>query len=210
MIRVLVADDHAVVRRGVIQILSVDLPLEGIDEASTGAETMQAVHRNDYDLVLLDIGLPDIGGIELLKQIRSIKPGLPVLILSIYPEKQYAIRSLRAGASGYLSKESAPSELLIAIRTVLKGKKYLSRSLTQTLLGARGVSVAKEPHESLSDRELQVLYLIANGMKLSEIANDLSISVKTVSTYRSRILDKLGFHTTGDIIRYAFEHRLVE
>jgi len=165
MIRVLVADDHAVVRRGVIQILSVDLPLEGIDEASTGAETMQAVHRNDYDLVLLDIGLPDIGGIEVLKQIRSIKPGLPVLILSIYPEKQYAIRSLRAGASGYLSKESAPSELLIAIRTVLKGKKYLSRSLTQTLLGARGVSVAKEPHESLSDRELQVLYLIANGMK---------------------------------------------
>ncbi len=211
MIRILVADDHAVVRRGVIQILSTDQTLEAIDQASTGVETMQAVHRIEYDLVLLDIGLPDIGGIEVLKQIHSLKPNLPVLILSVYPEKQYALRSLRAGASGYLTKESAPDELLAAIRTVLGGKKYLSRTLIQQMDDQNlQPDAGREPHELLSDRELQVFEMIAKGRKLSEIGEELSISVKTVSTYRARVMEKLGLKTTGDVIRYAFERGLIE
>jgi len=210
MIRILVADDHAVVRRGVIQILSTDPDLEVVGEASTGAETMQSVHRNNYDLVLLDIGLPDIGGIEVLKQIHSIQPDLPVLILSIYPEQQYALRSLRAGASGYLTKESAPGELLTAVRTVLQGKKYLNPALIHKNRDEPHTDEEKEPHEALSDRELQVMNMIARGKRLGEIAHELSISVKTVSTYRSRVLEKLGIQTNGEMIRYALEHHLVE
>ena len=210
MIRVLVADDHAVVRRGVVQILAESPHIVVAGEAATGVEVLQAVRENDYDIILLDIAMPGGSGLEVLKQLRSLDPNVRVLILSMYPEKQYAVRALKAGAAGYLTKDSAPDELIEAIDRISQGGKYITRSLAQELAGELGGKAGQDPHEALSDREYQVMRLLAAGKNVTEIAAQLSLSVKTVSTYRARILEKLDLKTTAEIMRYALERGLDE
>jgi two-component system invasion response regulator UvrY len=210
MIRVFVADDHAVVRRGVLQILE-DVPdIAVAGEAGSGRETLCGVQATDPDVLLLDITMPEGGGLEVLAQLRNLRPELRVLFLSMYPEKQYAIRALRAGAAGYLTKESAPEELVAAIRKAAQGGTYVSQTLAEKLAGELKGEAPKEPYEVLSDREYQVVRLLAAGKTIGEIAADLSLSVKTVSTYRARILEKLGLRSTAEVIRYAFEQGLHE
>lgn len=210
MIRVLVADDHAVVRRGLLQILEEVPAMVVAGEAATGHQVLQAVQREDYDVLVLDIAMPDGGGLQVLRQLKSLKPDLPVLILSIYSEKQYALRALKAGAAGYLTKESAPDELIVAILRVAQGGRYVTQSLAEELAATLAGELEKEPHETLSDREYQVMCLLAAGNTVTEIATELSLSVKTVSTYRARIMDKLSLKGTAEIIRYALERGLVE
>lgn len=210
MIRVVVADDHAVVRRGLIQILAETTDIDVVAEAATGAEVLRRVQENDCDVVVLDVAMPNGGGIEILDRLRRLRPQVAVLILSVYPEDQYALRALKAGASGYLTKASAPEELTRAIRQVARGRRYITTSLAEVLAAELGREAEKEPHESLSEREYQVMCLLARGKSVSDIAGELSLSVKTVSTYRRRLLEKLELQTTADIIRYAFQHRLVE
>ena len=210
MIRVLVADDHAVVRRGVVQILAESPHIVVAGEAATGGQVLQAVRENVYDIILLDIAMPGGSGLEVLKQLRSLDPNVQVLILSMYPEKQYAVRALKAGAAGYLTKDSAPDELIEAIDRISQGGKYITRSLAQELAGELGGKAGQDPHEALSDREYQVMRLLAAGRNVTEIAVQLSLSVKTVSTYRTRILEKLDLKTTAEIMRYALERGLDE
>ena len=210
MIRVLVADDHAVVRRGLLQILEEVPAMIVAGEVETGRQVLQAVQREDYDVLVLDIAMPDGGGLEVLRQLKSLKPDLPVLILSMYSEEQYALRTLKAGAAGYLTKESAPDELIAAILKVARGGRYVTRSLAEELAVALAGEFEQEPHETLSDREYQVMCLLAAGYTVTEIARELSLSVKTVSTYRARMADKLGLKRTAEIIRYALERGLVK
>jgi len=210
MIRVLVADDHAVVRRGLLQILEEVPAMIVAGEAATGRQVLQAVQREDYDVLVLDIAMPDGGGLEVLRQLKSLKPDLPVLILSMYSEKQYALRTLKTGAAGYLTKESAPDELIAAILRVARGGRYVTQSLAAELAVALAGELEQEPHETLSDREYQVMCLLAAGYTVTEIATELSLSVKTVSTYRIRMMDKLGLKRTAEIIRYALERGLVK
>lgn len=210
MIRVLVVDDHAVVRRGVIQILDEAPDVVAAGEAGTRQEALKAVQQARYDVAVLDITLPDGSGLEVLKQLQSLAPDLHVLILSVHPEEQYAVRALRAGAAGYLTKESAPDELLTAIRKVAQGGKYISLSLAEKLAAEVGGETEAEPHQALSDREYQVMTLLGTGKTVSDIAQELSLSVKTVSTYRTRILEKLKLQNTAEIIRYALERGLVD
>ncbi len=210
MIRVLVADDHAVVRRGVMQILSEAPDMVVAAEATNGSEVLRAVQQDGYDVILLDMALPDRNGLDVLRDIRSLRPDLHVLILSMYPEDQYAVRALKAGADGYLTKESAPDELLAAIQKVYRGGKYVTQSLAERLAEELEPTAKKAPHEALSDRELQVMRLLAAGKTVKEIAAGLSLSAKTVSTYRARILEKLGLKNTAEIIRYALFHGLVD
>jgi two-component system invasion response regulator UvrY len=210
MIRVLVADDHAVVRRGVVQILTEAPDMVVAGEASTGREVLQAVRKHDYDVLVLDIAMPEGGGLEVLQQLQTLKPNLRILILSMYPERQYAVRALKTGAAGYLTKESVPDELIAAIRKVARCGKYVSQSLAEQLASELRGEVEKEPHETLSGREFQVMILLAAGKSVTDVAEELSLSVKTVSTYRARILEKLNLKSTAEIIRYALEHELVE
>jgi DNA-binding NarL/FixJ family response regulator len=209
MIRVLVADDHAVVRRGLMQILEEAPGMVAAGEASTGREVIQAVRQVPYDVLVLDISMPQGGGLEVLNQLRSLERDVPVLILSIHPEKQYATRALSAGAAGYLTKDSAPDELVTAIREIAQGKKYITASLAARL-AERLDEGSMAAHETLSDREMEVMQRLAAGETVTEIAQALSLSVKTVSTYRTRILRKLALESTADIIRYAIERGLVE
>jgi len=210
MIRVLVADDHAVVRRGVVQILDEAPDLVAAGEASSGRQVLQQVQENDYDVLVLDIGMPDGSGLEVLHQLRTLRPELRVLILSMYPERQYALRALKAGAAGYLTKESAPDELVAAVRRIAQGGKYITQSLAEELTAALVGETEKSPEEILSDREFQVVCMLAEGKTIAGIAEELSLSVKTISTYRARVLEKLNLSNTAEIIRYAFEHKLVE
>jgi DNA-binding NarL/FixJ family response regulator len=210
MIKILIADDHAIVREGLKQILLESPDLVVVAEASTGQEVLDKVVKNDLDLVVLDISMPGRGGVDILKEIKSLKPKLPVLILSMYPEEQYAVRVLKSGASGYLTKESAPIELVKAIRQISQGKKYISPSLAEKLAVDLEVSPDKLPHETLSDREYQVMCMIASGKTLKEIADGLSLSIKTISTYRSRILEKMNMRTNAELTHYAVKNRLVD
>jgi len=210
MIKILVADDHAVVREGVKQILSETADMVVAAEASSAQEVLNKVWENNYDLVLLDISMPGRGGLDVLKQLKDEKPGLPVLILSIYPEEQYAVRALRAGASGYLTKESAPDELIAAIRKISQGGKYVSASLAEKLAFDMEIGAEKPPHEMLSDREYQVICMIAKGKTVKEIAGELSLSVKTISTYRSRILEKMRMKNNAELTYYAIKNKLVD
>jgi len=207
MIKVLVADDHAVVRRGVRQILDEAPDIVAVGQASSGREVLQEVQKHDYDVLVLDIAMPEGGGLEVLKQLQSLEPKLSVLILSMYPEGQYAMRALKAGAAGYLTKESVPDELVAAVRKAAQGEKYITPSLAEKLVAGLG---KKLPNEALSDREYQVVCMLASGKTITEIAVELSLSVKTVSTYRVRILTKLNLRNTAEIIRYAFEHGLID
>ena len=210
MIKILIADDHAIVREGIKQILA-DIPDKvTTDEAINGQEVIQKVWNNDYDLVLLDISMPGRNGLDILKQLKSEKPDLKILILSMHPEEQYAIRALKAGASGYLTKESTPLELTEAIKKVSIGKKYVSSSLAETLASHLETTTEKPLHETLSNREFEVMCMIASGKTVKEVAYDLSLSVKTISTYRTRILEKMNMKNNAQITHYTIQRRLVD
>jgi DNA-binding NarL/FixJ family response regulator len=210
MIKILIADDHAIVREGLKQILSESADLIVVAEASSGQEVLEKISKSDLDLVVLDIAMPGRGGLDILKEIKTQRPRLPVLMLSMYPEEQYAIRVLKSGASGYLTKESAPSELVMAIRQISQGKKYISPSLAEKLAIDLEINPDKMPHEILSDREYQVMCMIASGKTLKEIADGLSLSIKTISTYRSRILEKMNMKTNAELTHYAIKNNLVD
>jgi two-component system, NarL family, invasion response regulator UvrY len=208
-IKILIADDHPIVRAGFKQVIS-DMPdMLVADEAGNGQEVLNLIGKKDYDLVLLDISMPGRSGLEILKDLKSEKPKLPVLILSIYPEEQYAIRALRAGASGYMTKASAPNELILAIRKISEGGKYISASLAEKLAYYLDGDAAKPPQETLSDREYQVMLMIASGKTVTEIANELCLSVKTISTYRTHIREKMKMKNNAEITLYAVQNKLV-
>jgi len=210
MIKVLIVDDHTIVREGLRQILEEILDIVVAGEASSAQEVIDKVRSNSFNIVLLDISLPGRGGLDVLKQLKSIKPDLPVLILSMHPEEQYAIRSLKAKASGYLTKESASDELIKAIRKVAQGRKYITSSLAEKLAFELEDSTGCSSHEKLSDREFQVMCMIASGRRVKEIANTLSLSVKTISTYRARILKKMNMKNNSQLIHYAIKTGLVD
>ena len=209
MIKIMVADDHPIVRQGLKQIIADSPDMVVAGEASNGQEVLDQVWKKDYDVVLLDLSMPVISGLDTLKQLKSQKPELVILVLSIHPEEQYAVRVLAAGASGYITKDSAAEELIAAIRAVSSGKKYVSSSLAQKLASELGGAAEEPLYEILSDREYSVLRLIAAGRTKMGIAQELSLSPKTVSTYRSRILNKLGLKTDAELVRYAIENRLL-
>lgn len=210
--RILLTDDHALVRRGVAHILRDEIADLTVTEAGTAQETLDAVRAALWDLVILDVNLPDKNGLETLKDIKRMSPHLPVLILSLYPEAQYARRALKAGASGYITKDTAPEEVTSAVRRILQGGRYVSASLAEQLAADLGAPAGdrRELHERLSDRELEVLRLIGRGHTPTEIAEQLAISIKTVSTYRVRILEKLERRTTAELIRFAVDHHLID
>lgn len=208
MIRVLIADDHAIVRKGFLQIVNETPDMRVVGEASNGQEILEKVRELDCDVLVLDISMPRFSGLESLREIRYLRPDLPVLILSMHSEDQYAIRSLKAGAAGYLNKETAIDELVVAIRKVVSGGKYLSVTAAEKIALEIGNNSEKAPHERLSNREYSVLLMIGSGKSISEIADELSLSVKTVSTYRTRILEKMGLNTNADLIRYVIENNL--
>ncbi len=208
-IRILIADDHPIVRAGFKQVLSETPDMQVTDEAGNGQEAMACVRKKKLDVVLLDISMPGRSGLEVLKELKDEKPKLPVLILSMYPEEQYAIRALRAGASGYLTKASAPNELISAIRKVAEGGKYVSATLGERLTEFLGTDMTRPPHELLSDREYQVMLMIASGKTVSSIAEDLCLSVKTISTYRTHILEKMRMKNNAEITFYAVRNGLV-
>ena len=210
MIKVLIADDHAVVRQGLKQILSEQPDMKVLGEAGSVPELLDHIRKQQWDIVVLDISMPGRGGLEGLKELKQEQPKLPVLILSIHPEDQFAVRALKTGASGYLTKDSAPEELVQAIRKVLTGRKYISPGLAEKLATDLQTDTARPLHEALSDREFQILRLIASGISVTEIANKLSLSVKTVSTYRTRILEKMKMKTSAELMRYAIKHQLVD
>jgi two-component system invasion response regulator UvrY len=210
MIRVLVADDHAVVREGLKKILARTDDLVVTGEAGRGEEVLALAGKNDYEVLLLDITMPGRSGLDLVKQLKVLKPDLQILMLSVHSEEQYAIRALKAGAAGYLVKESAPEELIAAIRTVAGGRKYVSSSLAEILASRLETGTDRPLHESLSDREYDVLCKIAAGMTVKEIAADLCLSVKTISTYRTRLLEKMHFHTNKELTRYATQYGLID
>jgi two-component system, NarL family, invasion response regulator UvrY len=209
MVRILIADDHAVVRQGLKQILEEqpDMRIEG--EAANGGEVLDLVGKGSWDVVLMDISMPGRNGLEILKDIHRANPRLPVLILSMHPESQYAVRALRNGAAGYLTKESAPQELVSAVRHAVSGRKYVSTSLAEQLASELEKPSDKQLHESLSDRELQILCMIASGKTPTTIAEELSLSVKTVSTYRTRILHKMKMINSAELTHYAIDNKLV-
>jgi DNA-binding NarL/FixJ family response regulator len=209
MIKVLMADDHAIVRKGLRQILNEGSAACQIEEAVNGQEVLNKVYDGVFDILVLDISLPDRNGLELVREIKSVRPKLPILMLSIHPEDQYAIRALKAGVSGYLNKESAPEQLVQAIERIVAGGRYISPSLAEALAASVGGNTDSLPHESLSDREFTVLLRIGAGRSVSEIADELGLSVKTVSTYRSRILEKMNMSSNADLIRYVIDHKLV-
>lgn len=208
MIKVLIVDDHAIVRKGLKEILTAEADIK-VCEAGDAEQASELIRKEDWDLIVLDLDLPGKSGLKLLEEIKREPRPLPVLVLSIYPEEQFALRTLRAGAAGYLSKNTAPEQLVSAIRKILGGGKHISETVAEMLL-LRATSAAEiSLHEKLSDREFQILCLFGRGKTISSIARDLSISVPTVSTYRARILEKMGMKTTAELIRYAVQHRLV-
>jgi two-component system, NarL family, invasion response regulator UvrY len=209
MIRIIIADDHAVVRKGLKQIFDETLDLMVTDEANSGDELLEKIQKNEYDIVILDISMPGKDGLDTLKELKAIKPNLPVLIFTIFPEEQYAVRVLKAGASGYVNKEEETDTLIEAIRKVSKGRKYISSDLAELL--ATNLDSGEAPvHEMLSDREYQVMCMIASGKTATDIAKELSLSINTISTYRIRILEKMNMKNNAEITHYALKNRLVE
>jgi DNA-binding NarL/FixJ family response regulator len=210
MIRVLIVDDHTILRRGLSQIISETDDLEVSGEADSGAQAVQLARAQDFDVVLLDISMPDRNGLDTLKQLKKEKPKLAVLMLSMHPEEHYAMRALKAGASGYLTKQSAPALLVTAIRQVAGGRKYVSADLAEELARTVGDDAGRPRHETLSDREYETLRLMASGKTLTEVAAEMTLSVKTVSVYRARLLEKMQLKNTAELTYYALKHKLVE
>jgi two-component system, NarL family, invasion response regulator UvrY len=209
MIKVLIADDHTVVRQGLKQILSEDAQLSVVGEAIDGNEVLAALETLNVDALVLDITMPGRNGLDVLKEVKRKWPALPVLVLSMHPEDQFAIRILRAGAAGYITKESAPEELVGALRKVCSGGKYVSPQLAEKLAVFIGDETTRPQHEKLSDREFEVLRMLALGKTVTEVAEELLLSVKTVSTYRSRVLEKMKMTSNADLTRYALQNELI-
>jgi len=209
MIKVLIADDHTIVRKGLEQILEETSDLTVAGQAKNGHQVIEKISKDHFDVVVLDISMPGRNGLDILKQIKSIQPKLPILILSMYPEDQYAKRVLKAGAQGYISKESATEQLVTAIRRVAGGRKYITANLAEKLASDLEKDHTGLPHEKLSDREFQVMCMIAAGKTVSAIADELALSVKTISTNRTRILEKMNLKNNAEIICYAVKNNLV-
>lgn len=205
----LIADDHAIVRKGLVQLINEEFPSAEIIEVSDSIQVLETIRKDNFDLIMLDISMPGKNGIEILKQIKAEKIKSPVLMLSMHSEDQYALRTLKAGASGFLNKDTATEELIIAINKILSGKKYISANMAEKMAEEMGDNSKKTGHENLSDRELQVLSLIASGKTVSEIADEINLSVNTISTYRARILEKLGLNNNAEITRYCFDNDLI-
>jgi DNA-binding NarL/FixJ family response regulator len=206
--KVLIADDHPVVRRGLIQLLADEYPALAVGEAQHAGEVFELTREQDWDIIILDISMPGRSGLEVLKELRQQRPKVPVLILTSYPEEQYAIRVLKAGAAGYMTKDSAPEHLIEAIRKATGGGRYVGPRLAELLAASLGADRERPPHETLSDREYRVLCLLGSGKTVGEIAAELSLSVKTVSTYRVRLLEKMCMKTNAELIHYAVKNGL--
>ncbi len=206
---ILIGDDHSVVRKGLKTILTDAFPDAYVDEACDGNELLDKALKQDWSIIISDISMPGRSGIEVLKEIKEIKPKQPVLILSVHAPEQYAVRTLKAGASGYLTKESAPEELVKAIQHILIGRKYITPEIAEILVDVQSNNLSdKSPHEYLSDREFEVLKLIASGKTVSQIAEMLSLSIHTISTYRARILEKMHMNTNAELTKYATSNQL--
>jgi two-component system, NarL family, invasion response regulator UvrY len=209
--KIIIADDHALIRKGLKEILQPVKGLVLLDEAENGSELLLKISQNDYDIVVLDISMPGKSGLDVLKDIKRLQPDLPVLILSVYPEEQYAIRVLKAGASGYMTKDSAPDDLVNAIKKIVSGGKYISPSLAEILASeVKSGGTIKQLHENLSDREFQVMKMIAAGKTIKEISEELFLSPKTVSTYRTRIYEKMKFSSKAELTGYAIKNQLID
>ena len=209
-LKILLADDHSVIREGIIKSLAPNLPHATYSEASSAAEVLQLIHQDRFDLVVLDISLPGRNGLEVLKEVKLNYPEMPVIIFSMYPEDQFAVRSIRDGASAYLTKDMPVKKLASAIKQILRGEKYITSSIMDLITNDLRNTGSKSTHEILSDREYEVFLLIASGKNVSAIADELSLSVKTISVYRSGILKKMNLKNNSEITHYAFKHRLVE
>jgi len=208
--RILIADDHAVIRKGLKQILLEEFPSAMIEEATDAEEVIKKSLSTEWDVIICDLSMPGRSGLDVVQHVKQNFPGLPVLILSIHPEEQYAIRALKAGAAGYLSKDTAPEELVKAVRRVLQGRKYISASIAEKLADDLDQdSGGKAPHELLSHREFDVFQLLASGKPVSEISEKLSLSVTTVSTYRARIMTKMKMKSNADLTRYALDNKII-
>lgn len=210
MINIVIADDHAFLREGIKKTIQDEIDMKIIGEASNAMDAVKLIKELEPDVAILDISMPGKSGLDVLKDLKAIKKGFRVLILSMHPEDRFAIRALKAGASGYLTKESAPDELVKAIRTILTGRKYVSKSLADKLIDILSEDTNKMPHEMLSDREYEVFIKIASGKKATEIAEELSISVHTVNTYRARILEKLNLNSNVEFTQYAMHNNLID
>ena len=210
MIKIMIVDDHAIVREGLKQIVRQTNDMEVVAEAENGSDMLKILQEKTFDIVLLDISIPGRNGIDYLKDVKQLKPDLPVLILSMHPEEQFAMRALTAGAAGYLTKKSASRELIAAIRKVADGRKYVSPEFADKILMELDKDAEKPPYKRLSNREFEVMRRIASGETISEIAEGLNLSVQTISTYRSRILDKMNLKTSAELTYYAIKNGLVE
>ncbi|MBL8125124.1 MAG: response regulator transcription factor [Blastocatellia bacterium] len=208
MIRVLIADDHTIVRHGLRQILSSEQDMAVSAEAQNGQEVLDIVRRERVDVVVLDISMPGRNGLETLKELKRHHPGIAVIVLSMHPKDQYAVRVIKAGASGYITKESAPSELVVAIRKACRGEKYIDPEIAEVLANYIEHGGTEDPHTRLSDREYEVLCHIASGKGLTDLSQEMNLSVKTISTYRSRIIEKTGLSSNAEITRYAISRGL--
>ncbi|MDE2118209.1 MAG: response regulator transcription factor [Betaproteobacteria bacterium] len=209
MIRIMVADDHAVVRHGLTQILEKNRDMKIVAEHKNGVDALNWLLNHDCDIALIDISMPGMNGIDLLRQLQKVKPKLPVLIISAYPEDQYAVRLIKTGAAGYLNKECAPEEVMNAVHCILDGKRYISPAVAEMLANELSIPAGKLPHETLSNREYQIFLLLASAKTVAEIADTLKLSVKTISTYRSRVLEKMSLHNNAELMRYAVDRHLM-
>jgi DNA-binding NarL/FixJ family response regulator len=207
--KILLADDHKVVRRGLRDILACEYPGARFTEVGNGDEVLSSIRDADHHLLVLDVNMPGRTGLDVLREVKQLRPRMPVLILSVHPEDQYAVRCLKAGASGYLTKDSSEEELVRAVRKLLSGGHYVSARLSEKLAGDLLQPPVENPHELLSDRELEVVRMIASGVTLTEIADALHVSVKTISTYRTRALLKMQIESNAELIRYSLEHEIV-
>jgi DNA-binding NarL/FixJ family response regulator len=210
MIRIALADDHLIVRRGLKQILGEEADFDVVGEAADGNEALQLVRNTDFDVLVLDMSMPGRSGVELIKLIKTEKPKLPILVLTMHQEEQYAVRAIKAGAKGYLTKESAPEQLVSAIRKLASGGAFITPSVAERMALDFGTRVDETPHTQLSDREYQIFEMIVAGKAVTAIADTLCVSVKTISTHKARILQKMGMTSTADLIHYAIENSLVD
>jgi DNA-binding NarL/FixJ family response regulator len=210
MTRILLVDDHPLVRQGIKQVLTGAFEPALVGEAASAEEGLNEVRSTEWDVMVLDLTLPGLTGLDLLKDLRRERPALPVLVLSMHPADQFARRALNAGASGYLTKDSAPTELVKAVSELMAGRRYMNAAVVEELVTHQQAEHTSRPHEVLSDREYQVLRMIASGLTVSQVATRLSLSVKTISTYRARVLDKMNMKTTAELMHYGIQHGLVD